>query len=127
MRITLVCLLLMFSTMPALSADLTGKWTGSAEFVGEDGQTQSRSVIFNFKQEGTAVTGNAGYDENLVAPISDGKLEGAKLTLTVAADFEYKIEMNMVSDDQLEGVAKFTPSGAPEMSAKLKLSKVQPK
>jgi len=126
-RIALACLLLIISASPGLPADLTGKWTGAAEFVGEDGQAQNRPVIFNLAQEGAAVTGTAGYEETLVAPISNGKFEGAKLTLTVLADFEYKIELTLVSDNRLEGVAKFTPSGAPELSAKIVLTRVQTK
>jgi hypothetical protein len=125
MRTALACLLLLIIALPGLSADLTGKWTGSAEFIGEGGQTQGRPVIFNLRQEGSTITGDAGYDESLVAPISNGKLEETKLTLTVVADFEYRIEMKMVSDNRLEGVAKFTPPGAPEMSAKVVLNKAQ--
>ncbi len=127
MRLALACLLMVIAALPGLSADLTGKWTGSAEFVGEDGQAQSRSVIFNLRQEGSTVTGDAGYDENYLVPISNGKFEAAKLSFTVLADFDYKIEMNLVSDNRLEGVAKFTPPGAPEMSAKVALSKSEPK
>ena len=127
MRITVACLLLMFIALPALSADLTGKWTGTAEFIGQDGQPLSRGVIFNIKQDGSTVTGDAGYDESMIAPISDGKFDGKKFTLTVTGDFEYKIEMNLVSDSRLEGVAKFTPPNAPELSAKLVLNKTPQK
>ncbi len=127
MRVTLACLLLLIIALPGFSADVTGRWTGSAEFTGEGGQSESRPVFLNLKQEGAAVTGNAGYDENFSAPILNGKFEGTKLTFTVTGDFEYKIEMNLVSDSRLEGVAKFTPPGAGEMSAKLAVSKAQPK
>ena len=127
MRISLACLLLMIIALPGFSADLTGKWTGSAEFTAGGGQAQSRPVILNLKQEGSTVTGTAGYDENVAAPLTDGKLEGTKLTFTVIGDFEYKLTLNLVSDNRLEGVAKFTPPGATEMSAKIALSKSQSK
>jgi hypothetical protein len=127
LRIALACLLLIISALPGLPADLTGKWTGAAELVGEDGQAQNRPVIFNLAQEGAAVTGTAGYEENLVAPISNGKFERAKLTLTVVADIEYRVELTLVSDNRLEGVAKFTPPGAPEISAKIGLTRAQSK
>jgi hypothetical protein len=35
--------------------------------------------------------------------------------------------MNLVSENRLEGVAKFTPPNAPELSAKIILSKAQQK
>ncbi len=127
MRIALGCVLLIINALPGFSADLTGKWTGSAEFAGEGGQSESRPVILNLKHEGATITGSAGYDENFAAPISNSKFEGTKLTFTVVGDFEYKIELSLVSDTRLEGVAKFTPPGATEMSAKLALSKSQPK
>jgi hypothetical protein len=127
MRIAVACLLLMVIALPGLSADLTGRWTGTAEFVGEDGQPQGRGVLFILKQEGAAVTGQAGYDENMIAPISNGKFDGKKMTLTVSADFEYKIEMSLISENRLEGVAKFTPPNAPELSAKIVLNKAQSK
>jgi hypothetical protein len=127
-RTALACLLLMALTaLPGYSADLSGKWTGTAEFVGEDGQPLSRGVIFILRQEGAAVAGEAGYDESMIAPISNGKFDGKKFTLTVSGDFEYKIELNLVSDNRLEGVAKFTPPNAPELSAKLVLNKTQQK
>jgi hypothetical protein len=127
-RTVLACLLLiLLSALSGFSADLTGKWTGTAEFVGEDGQPLSRGVIFILKQEGTAISGEAGYDESMVAPISNGKFDGKKFTMTVSADIEYKIEMNLVSENRLEGVAKFTPPNAPELSAKLVLNKTQQK
>ncbi len=127
-RYALACLLLvMFAALPGFAADLTGRWTGTAEFVGEDGQPANRSVLFILKQEGAAITGEAGYDESMIAPIATGKFDGKKFTLTVSGDFEYKIELNLVSDNRLEGVAKFTPPGAPELSAKLVLNKAQQK
>ena len=127
-RTILACLLLlMLTALPGFSADLTGKWTGTAEFVGGDGQPLNRGVIFILRQEGTAVTGEAGYDESMIAPISNGKFDGKKFTLTVSGDLEYKIELNLVSDNRLEGVAKFTPPNAPELSAKLVLNRTQQK
>ena len=127
MRTVLTCLLLMFIALPAFSADLTGRWTGTAEFTGEDGQPQNRGVIFILKQDGAVVTGQAGYDENMIAPISDGKFDGKKFTVRVVGDLEYKIEMNLTSENRLEGIAKFTPPNAPELSAKIVLNRIQQK
>ena len=41
----------------ALTADVSGKWTGSLEFKGDDGQTPTAPAHADLKQQNNAVTG----------------------------------------------------------------------
>jgi hypothetical protein len=64
----------------AFAADITGKWSG--EFAGPDGST---TITFQFKQDGTKLTGTAEGPAGAL-PIQDGKVEGDKLYFVVNFD-----------------------------------------
>ena len=66
----------------AMAADVNGKWV--AQVPGRGGQT--RETTFNFKVEGTKLTGTVSgmQGDN---PISDGKIAGDDISFTVTANF----------------------------------------
>jgi hypothetical protein len=66
----------------ALAADITGKWTG--QMAGPDGG--SMSLTFNFKQDGTKLTGSAEGPGGDPLEIKDGKVEGDKISFTISFD-----------------------------------------
>jgi hypothetical protein len=67
---------------PARAADVDGKWTGTVNTPMGDAQ-----VAFEFKADGTTLTGTAlGIDGSQV-PIKNGKVDGNTITYVVTFDF----------------------------------------
>jgi opacity protein-like surface antigen len=77
-RIFLACAVLMTVLAgAALAADITGNWTGS---------TDQFTVTFAFKQDGEKLTGTVTGPQGDPIPISDGKVQGDKVSFTVKVD-----------------------------------------
>jgi hypothetical protein len=81
MRLAALTLALAFAGA-VLAADISGKWT--AQVPGRDGAPQD--TTFNFKVEGTKLTGTMSTQRG-EAQISDGKVEGDKVSFTVVRNF----------------------------------------
>ena len=95
MKLKLIpCLLLL--TLSALAAEVTGKWTGSIE--GPQGQME---LTFNFKQDGDKLTGTSQTPMGEMA-ISEGKVDGDKITFTVANDQFKVLHKGTISGDELK-------------------------
>lgn len=76
----LACLLLaavLFAV--AATPDISGKWSGT--FSPENGDQNSAYLVL--KQSGNTVTGTAGPDADTQWTISEGKIDGDKLTIKV--------------------------------------------
>ena len=65
----------------ASAADVTGKWKGPMEGTGAD-------VVLDLKAEGETVTGTMSDSEGKARPITKGSLEGDKISLTVASEWQ---------------------------------------
>jgi hypothetical protein len=78
MRIFRYFFVFLFLAMPALAADVDGKWTG--QVAGQTGGWVE--LTFNFKADGDKLTG-ALVSEFGERKIEDGKIEGNKLTFTI--------------------------------------------
>jgi autotransporter translocation and assembly factor TamB len=65
----------------ALAGDVTGKWVGQ---IG-DGDN-AMTVTFNFKQDGTTLTGTAQGPQGDPMEIKDGKVDGDKISFLVSVD-----------------------------------------
>jgi len=77
-RIFLACAVLMTAMAGvALAADITGNWTGSSDQF---------SLTFAFNQDGEKLTGNVIGPQGDPLPISDGKVQGDKVSFTVKVD-----------------------------------------
>jgi len=77
-RIFLACAVLMTVLAgAALAADITGNWTGSSDQF---------SLTFAFKQDGEKLTGTVTGPQGDPLPISDGKVQGDKLSFVVKID-----------------------------------------
>jgi hypothetical protein len=73
-------LLLTFAPMTALAAtDFTGTWTGAMAGGGNGGFQLS----FTFKQDGTTLTGTVQGPQGDPITISNGKIDGDKISFTV--------------------------------------------
>ena len=74
--------LLAISFAGAFAADVTGKWTGQMGSPNGDGM----SITFDFKQDGTKLTGTADGPGGQTLQLKDGKVEGDKISFTVSFD-----------------------------------------
>ena len=68
-----------FAAATLAAADLTGSWRGTFTPDGRD----AGPALLILKQEGNAVTGTAGPDENERHPISKGKVENDTVAFEV--------------------------------------------
>ncbi len=84
--------------MMAFGADVTGKW--SAEVPGRGGQT--RTTIFTLKQDGDKLTGTVSGGQGGDTAISDGKVDGDKISFSVKREFNGN-EMKILYVGKLEG------------------------
>jgi hypothetical protein len=80
---TLLCvcaaLVLALAAVSARAADVTGTWTATMSTPNGDFQ-----LSFTFKQDGTTVTGSVLGPQGDPIAISDGKVDGDKLTFKVS-------------------------------------------
>lgn len=67
----------------ALAADVTGKWIASVP--GRDGNT--REVPYDFKVDGSKLTGTVGGMQGRTMEIMDGKVSGDELSFRTEAEF----------------------------------------
>jgi hypothetical protein len=79
-RIIVFMFLFGFLTSLLYAADITGKWTG-----GSDG---GPNWVFNFKSDGSKVTGTMAGSDGTERPIKDGKLEGDNISFSVDSEWQ---------------------------------------
>ena len=83
-RLMLVVVALVFLSLSGLrAADVTGKWT--ATFNTELGE---QSYTYDFVVKGTVLTGTAKGNLTGESKISDGKVEGDKISFVENVDFQ---------------------------------------
>ncbi|MEO7142189.1 MAG: hypothetical protein ABI165_01660 [Bryobacteraceae bacterium] len=79
--ILLACAALALTSITAMAADVSGKWT--AEVEGRNGNKQTQT--FTFKADGSTLTGTmAGRGEPV--NISDGKIDGDNISFSVTRE-----------------------------------------
>ena len=79
---TALVLALTLVAAPAFAADVDGKWAGTVSTPGGD-----FPVAFEFKADGTKLTGTTASPDGAAVNIKDGKIEGDKITFGVTLDF----------------------------------------
>ncbi|MBI3281690.1 MAG: hypothetical protein HYZ57_17825 [Acidobacteria bacterium] len=101
---------------PALLADVSGKWAGSAATSNGD-----QPIYCELKQDGAALTGRIGSSPQEQFPIDNGKVEEGKITFQVKTPSGrvFVIEMKQ-EGEELTGAASRQEGG---QSAKLKLKR----
>jgi hypothetical protein len=121
----LVCFLLMLGlALSATAADVNGKWSGSFEVTGPDGETKDATAFIVLKQNGTELTGTVGPTEEEQFPIQKGKIEGDKITLEAMTDGGViKFEL-VLAGDHIKGDASGSHDGQ-AMKAKLDVTRVK--
>ena len=112
----------------ALCADVTGKWSGTIQIKDAQGDQKTESAYLILKQEGAALSGSGGPNEEKQHPMRNGKVEGSKLTFEIVVSPEGDRVMKFaltVSGDQIDGdVSAPSKEGGPE-TAKLSVKRVK--
>ena len=117
----LICCLLL--TAIALLADVTGKWSGSFDVTGPDGQTNANRAVFNFKQDGNSLTGTAGPSDEEQMNIRAGKIEGEKITFEVVLEGGDVIKFELaLAENHIKGTAN-GEHGGEKLSAKVDVAR----
>ena len=75
-------LILAFTAASAFAADVTGTWTG--KMAGPDGN--GFQITFTFKVDGTKLTGTTTGPQGDPMEISDGKVDGDKLSFNISVN-----------------------------------------
>lgn len=81
-KLLVICaaLVMTLGAAKAMAADVTGSWT--TQMQAQDGSTIP--LTFNFKQDGATVTGSVASSMGDPLPITNGKMDGDKLTFDVS-------------------------------------------
>ena len=111
-------LLVAFAGLAVADVNVTGKWSGSFNVTGPDGQTKESTAVLLLKQNGSEITGTVGPHGGEQHEITKGKIEGDKITLE-AVDGAHAIKFDLVLDgDRITGEANAAGEGR-TMKAKL--------
>ena len=93
----------------AWGADITGKWKGSMDMMG-----QSMELGFTFKAAGSTLTGTSVGPQGEEYPISDGKIEGDNISFVVKVTGQMEMKINYkgkVSGDEIKLAMQFDMAG----------------
>jgi len=74
--------LVLFAAVPALAHDVDGKWAGTVNTPMGD-----FPVAYEFKADGTKLTGSTTGPDGGQIPIKDGKVDGNNISFGVTLDF----------------------------------------
>jgi len=122
MKRALSCLLL---TALSLFADVSGKWSGSFDITGPDGQTKPDSAFLNLKQDGNKISGTAGPNEEKQFDIKTGQIDGDKITMEVEMEDGGVLSFDLKLDgDHIKGDVK-GQMGDEKMTAKMDVARVK--
>jgi hypothetical protein len=112
---------ILVSAVAVFAADVTGAWSGTTK--GPDGNDVTLSV--NLKQDGMTLTGTVTGPQGEPIPISDGKIDGDKLSFNVMVNGMAIVhEGVMKGNDEMALTAKFPQgSGIPDMQMDMKRAK----
>jgi hypothetical protein len=124
MKIFAGLLLLLVWALSAADSDVSGKWSGSFNATGPDGETKESTAVFLLKQNGSELTGSVGPNEDEQHQITKGKIEGDKITLEANHDGGViKFALALV-EDHIKGEASAEHEGQ-SMKAKLDLTRAK--
>jgi len=112
--------LLALSAVTALAADVTGNWSG--QFAGPNGD--GMALTFSFKQDGAKLTGTVQGPQGEPIEISEGKIEGDKISFTVTVNGQMVIKHEgTVSGEEIKLTSKTDQGDFPGGAMTLKRTK----
>ncbi|HEX4039561.1 MAG TPA: hypothetical protein VHX37_15995 [Acidobacteriaceae bacterium] len=118
----MVCaaLVLMLSARPLLAAsDMTGKWT--TEMKAPDGS--AFPLTFDFKQDGTKLTGTVTGPQGDPLAIDNGKVDAGKFSFTVSINGMTIHHDGTIDGDEIKMTTKSDSADFPGSTMVLKRSK----
>jgi hypothetical protein len=92
-----------------------------------DGETKDTGAILVLKQEGNAITGTVGPDEQERIAIKKGTIEGNKITLE-CRDEEHNRSIRFdlaIEGERIKGEANFSSAEGEKRNAKLDVGRVK--
>ena len=99
-------------------ANVTGKWTGSFNSIGPDGEARESTTIMMLKQSGSEITGTFGPNESEQSMVVKGKIDGDKISLIAEAEGRTVHFDLVLAADRITGDMNMVHSG---QTAKAKL------
>lgn len=124
----LLPILLLLTTL-AHAADASGKWNGSLEFKGEDGQTQTATVHADLKQQANGITGKVWKEDGKQFEIEQGQVNGNEISFIFRAPegedeqvLVHSVRLTLVAPTQLQGTLEFEVEGQ-KVTGKLAFSR----
>ncbi len=93
----------------AWGADITGKWKGSMDMMG-----QSMELGFTFKAAGSTLTGTSAGPQGEEYPISEGKIEGDNISFVVKVTGQMEMKINYkgkISGEEIKLTMQFDMAG----------------
>jgi hypothetical protein len=82
MKVYALFVLMLLVAAPAMAADVDGKWSGNLTTPNGD-----VTLAFDFKSDGTALTGSTTGPDGATLPVKNGKIDGNKISFMVTVDF----------------------------------------
>ena len=111
-------LAILLSAVPALAADLTGKWM----MDDKDPDGNKITVTFDLKQDGTKLTGTVSVPDQ-TANIQEGKVDGNKVSFKATmSDATYTLD-GAIDGDEIKMTLKSDDPEYPVHEVTLKRSK----
>jgi hypothetical protein len=110
---TFLCFLVLAALAGVAFADnnVTGKWTGSFNMTGPNGETKETTALLLLTQSGTNITGTVGPNEDERITILKGTIEGDKITLEAEQDGRTIKFALVLADDRITGDASMSGEG----------------
>jgi hypothetical protein len=122
---TFLCFLVLavLACAAVADVDVTGKWSGSFNMTGPDGDKEGTAVLI-LKQSGTEITGTVGPSEDEQFTIQKGKIDGDKITLEADHNgHTMKIDL-VLADNRITGEAQMEAEGQ-TLKAKIDVSRAK--
>jgi hypothetical protein len=116
-------LMVALAAIPVGASDLSGKWSGTFEATGGDGNVRSEPLLLILKQDGDKLTGSGGPNEGEQHPMKEGKVAGEKVTFEVPLERGSILFTLTVTGDQGQGEMKMVREDR-EQTAKVSLKRV---
>jgi len=122
--VTCAAFLMALGTLQAHAADVTGKWTADVQMPGG---SDSMQIAFTFSQDGAALSGSVLGPQGDAMPISDGKIDGDKISFKVSFNgmtISHEGTIN-VAGDEIKLSSKSDSGDFPGMEMTLKKVKAE--
>ena len=95
----------------AADIDVSGKWSGSFNATGQNGEIKETTAVMLLKQSGTDISGTVGPSDDAQFAIQKGKIEGDKITLEADHD-GHTIRFDLVlADNRISGDVSMSVEG----------------